>query len=444
MGRNLHGKQTLKVKKTIFTALTLLFLFSPLFADEPVPVAEAVLENIQETASEAENSSEGEAVPETEAVPLEEAVFVERYIDYTVPEAIKQLFDENLLTKEETVIPLEETESEETEETITELPNSILNETNRNHPLVVKYREQYSSEKWLKWLRQVLEDSMEYRLYVRKVIEEMGLPPELEYLPVVESNYKTSAKSKSGALGMWQFMENSVKPFLQLDEFVDERLDPWKSTQGGLKKLQDNYNQFKDWYLAIGAYNCGAGAMSKAIKKAGQSDFFYIADNSLISSQTVNYVPKLLAIADLCEHAEFYGVDLPMHEEEYENLVNERDGIFDYVEVNKAYSLTALASEMRIDEKTIKHLNPSFTKGFTHPSKTSQIRLPVGTKETALAALENINPITFPFQYKVEKGDSLWSISRKYGVTVKTLCEVNGIEENAILRIGKILYIPEK
>lgn len=328
--------------------------------------------------------------------------------------------------------------------TITELPNSILNETNRNHPLVVKHREQYLSEKWLKWLRQVLEDSMEYRLYVRKMVQEMDLPPELEYLPVVESNYKTSARSRSGALGMWQFMENSVKPFLQLDEFVDERLDPWKSTSAGLRKLKDNYNQFKDWYLAIGAYNCGAGAMSKAVKKSGQEDFWYLADNALISNQTVNYVPKLLAIADLAEHSDFYQIDLPMHEEEYELLVNERDGVFDYIEVNQAYMLSTLAAEMRMSEKTIKHLNPGFTKGFTHPSKKSQIRLPPGMKESGLEALANIKPVSFPFQYKVVSGDSLWSISRKYGVTVQTLCEVNGIKENAILRIGKILYIPEK
>ena len=437
------------MKKRIITAITLLFLFSPIHADEPVILEEILPQAEQVPLEEAVPQIETVVLEEStsleEAVPLDEAFIVDPYLDYDIPEFLKLLLDGNNLSEINTSnINLENGDTKESESAIKELPNSILNETNRNHPLVIKHREQYLSEKWLKWLRQVLEDSMEYRLYVRKVIEEMGLPPELEYLPVVESNYKTTAKSKSGALGMWQFMENSVKPFLQLDEFVDERLDPWKSTQGGLRKLQDNFNQFKDWYLAIAAYNCGAGAMRKAINKAGQSDFFYIADNALISSQTVNYVPKLLAISDICEHADFYGVDLPMHEEEYKNLVNERDGIFDYVEVTKAYSLSALASEMRIDEKTIRHLNPSFTKGFTHPSKKSQIRLPVGTMETALTALENINPITFPFQYKVEKGDSLWSISRKYGVTVKTLCEVNGIEENAILRIGKILYIPEK
>lgn len=177
MGRNLHGKQTLKVKKTIFTALTLLFLFSPLFAD--------------------------------------------RFLDHQIPDNLKLILDENLINEDTPIYGDSQEElSEEEEPVITELPLSILNETNRNHPLVIKHRNQYLSEKWLKWLRQVLEDSMEYRLYVRKVIEEMGLPPELEYLPVVESNYKTSAKSKSGALGMWQFMENSVKPFLQLDEFV--------------------------------------------------------------------------------------------------------------------------------------------------------------------------------------------------------------------------------
>lgn len=440
------------MKKPVAITIAFLILTLPLFAAKKTKsekkAEEAQIELPQEadTANTEEDFTSADdeyAEGPREDLDINEGIFLEDILPLLDDTALSETLtpeDQTGESKEETELSEEEKEPEP----IVELPNSLLNETYRNHPLVIKHRNQYLSEKWLKWLRQVLEDSMEYRLYVRKMIEEMGLPPELEYLPVVESNYKTSAKSKSGALGMWQFMENSVKPFLQLDEFVDERLDPWKSTVAGLRKLTDNYNQFKDWYLAIGAYNCGAGAMTKAVKKAGQADYWYLADNSLISAQTVDYVPKLLAIADIAEHSDFYGIDLPMHEEEYELLENERDAIFDYIEVSQAYSLTALAAEMRMDEKLIKHLNPSFTKGFTHPSKKSEIRLPPGMKESGLTALANINPITFPFQYKVVSGDSLWSISRKYGVTVQTLCEVNGMKETDILRIGKILYIPEK
>ena len=82
--------------------------------------------------------------------------------------------------------------------------------------------------------------------------------------------------------------------------------------------------------------------------------------------------------------------------------------------------------------------------GFTHPSKKSKIRLPLGMKAAAEEAIKEIKPIDFPIKYKVVAGDSLWSISRRYKTTVDAICELNGIKENAILKIGKILYIPSK
>lgn len=309
---------------------------------------------------------------------------------------------------------------------------------------VEAFRKTFQTTRYQTLLRDSLENSLELRLYVRKAIQNAGLPPELEYLPVVESYYKTTAKSSSGALGLWQFMANSVKPYLELNDYVDERLDPWKETEAALKKLKDNYNMFGDWLLAIGAYNCGAGAMQRALNKAEKKDFWYLAENKLIPTQTIQYVPKLLAIADLAMHSDFYEMDIPLHEEEYNVLYNETNGIFDYVSVKNAYSLKTLAQEMRIDYDILKQLNPSFIEGFTHPTKESTIRLPIGMKETAEKALENIKPIDFPVKYKVVKGDTLWGISKKFGVTVSQICELNNIKENAVLSIGKILYIPSK
>lgn len=318
----------------------------------------------------------------------------------------------------------------------------LLTEENIAQSSVQKWIEYYTTEKGEKYLHDVLENGMEYRLFVRKAISERELPLELEYLPVVESAYKASAKSRSGALGLWQFMSNSVRPFLTLNEYVDERLDPWRETEAALSKLSENYNYFKVWTVAIGAYNCGNGAMSKAIKKAGTDDFWTLSEKAFLTRQTAEYVPKLIAIAELAENPEKYEISLPHHDEEYEVLANERDGIFDYITVEKAYSISTLAMELRIDEKTLKKLNPALIKGFTPPAGKYKIRLPLGTETAAKEALAKMTPIEFPFKHKVEKGESLWSISRKYGVTVKQLCDLNGIEENAILRIGKILYIP--
>ena len=322
---------------------------------------------------------------------------------------------------------------------------SFVSDEEISKPQVEAFRKMYLSPKWSALLRGYLESAMEYRLYVRKAVQDAQMPEMLEYLPVVESNYKTNAKSRSGAIGMWQFMANSVWPFLTLNDFVDERLDPWKSTDAALKKLTDNYNVFNDWLLAIGAYNCGVGAMNRAIKKAGGvKDFWYLAEHGYLSKQTADYVPKLIAIADLAINSQYYGIDIPDHKEEFELLENEKNGNFDYLTVNKAYSLNQLAQEMRMDTDTLKRLNPSYTLGMTHPSKKSEIRLPLGMKESAEDALANLKPVDFPLKYTVVAGDSLWSISRKYKTTVSAICELNGIKENAILKIGKILYIPSK
>ena len=368
------------------------------------------------------------------SIPIEEAIIKEAEFYQ----------EEELKNQEKNLETINDNQNQDAEENPKKIQYIELPYPGMQRPEVEKFRKQYLSPKWSALLHTYLERAMEYRLYVRKAIQDQQLPEILEYLPVVESNYITSAKSSSGAIGMWQFMANSVYPFLELNDFVDQRLDPWKSTDAALKKLKDNYNTFNDWLIAIAAYNCGAGAMRRAMNKSQSDDFWELVDKKAISSQTANYIPKLLAIADLAINADYYGIDIPNHNEEFENLINEKEGNFDYISVDKAYSLNQLAGELRIDPKTINHLNPSYLLGMTHQSKKSEIRLPLGMKKSALEALEKLSPIEFPVKYTVQSGDSLWSISRKYGVSIASICEINNIKENAILRIGKILYIPSK
>ena len=388
----------------------------------------------KKTKSTEENLNEKPEVQEESKEKSEQKVETETKSEETTEKPSEETISEDFLAENQ-----EETELQEKKIEYKPLPF-----TGMDHPEVERFRQRFLSPKWTKLLHDCLENAMEYRLFVRQAIAEKGMPEILEYLPVVESNYKTSAKSKSGAIGMWQFMANSVYPFLTLNDYVDQRLDPWASTDAALKKLTDNYNYFGDWLIAIAAYNCGVGAMNRVLKKSEKKDFWYLVDNKLLPKQTAEYIPKLLAIADLAINAEYHQIDLPHHNEEFELLENEKNGHFDYISVSKAYSLTALANNLRMDTKTIKHLNPSYTMGFTHPSKESKIRLPLGMKSAAEEAIKQIEPIDFPIKYKVVSGDSLWSISRRYKTTVDAICELNNIKENAILKIGKILYIPSK
>ena len=428
------------MKKNVFLAL--IFCTSLVFAETDPrvkpeddiiikPEDDIINKTESDTVIKSEDDNDSESLSFTEEPMEEEVVEDQAFLDLLKTAIAPELHSLDIPQEEETK-PVH-------------TPLAFVSEEELAKEEVEKFRKLYLSPKWSTLLKAYLESAMEYRLYVRKAIQDAQMPEMLEYLPVVESNYKTAAKSRSGAIGMWQFMANSVWPFLTLNDFVDERLDPWKSTDAALKKLTDNYNYFNDWLLAIGAYNCGVGAMSKAIKKAGgEKNFWYLAENGYLSKQTAEYVPKLIAIADLAINSEYYGIDIPSHDEEFEMLENEKNGNFDYITVKKAYSLNQLAQEMRLDNATLKRLNPSYTMGMTHPSKQSEIRLPLGMKQSALDALENITPVEFPIKYKVEAGDSLWSISRRYKTTVQAICELNDIKENAILKIGKILYIPSK
>lgn len=306
----------------------------------------------------------------------------------------------------------------------------------RDHPHVKKYLDEYQRPFGLKWLNSVLATAAPYRVYVRQQLEAHGLPACLEYLPVIESEYKTSAKSRSGALGIWQFMENSIAPFLIKNEWVDERLDPWKSTDAAIKKLQDNYRWFNSWELALAAYNYGAGGISRLIKRnGGVDDYWHLVDKGVLSNQTELYVPKFLAVAELVMNEAHYGLEFPKADEK--DLV-----VWDEVVVTKSVPLAGLAKEMDIDFSILKFLNPALLRGRTPPATEYTLRVPAGTGDDARKILQTMHLPVYEHTYTVVKGDTLWGISRRYGISVQDLCDANNIDENGILSIGKTLYVP--
>lgn len=315
-------------------------------------------------------------------------------------------------------------------------PRKELDIHTPEHIHIQKYLDEYQRPFGTKWLTAVLETGAPYRMYARQQLALSNMPASLEYLPVVESEYKVTAKSRSGALGIWQFMENSIHPFLEKDQWVDERLDPWKSTDAAIKKLQDNYNMFGDWTLALAAYNYGAGGLRRTIKAAGGVDNFWdLADRGLLVNQTTMYVPKFLAVAEIVTNQEHYGLEFPE--------VSEADLIrWDEVTTKRSVPLQMLAKEMNIDVSILKFLNPALILGRTPPAREYTLRVPLGTGTEAQQAISTMVLPSYEHTYKVVKGDTLWGISRRYGLTVTDLCDANNIEENAILPIGKTLYIP--
>ena len=175
---------------------------------------------------------------------------------------------------------------------------------------VIPFRNKMLSRHEVKWLANVLSVAEPYRLYVRKRLQEEKMPRCLEYLPVIESCYKPTAKPVNGeSVGIWQFMPNSVYPYLTLNEWVDERRDPWKSTDAALSKLKDNYKQFGSWDLALAAYNCGAGAVRRALEKTDDKTYWSLCRQKLIPEHAIRYVPNFLSVADVVTNADFYDLN---------------------------------------------------------------------------------------------------------------------------------------
>ncbi len=303
------------------------------------------------------------------------------------------------------------------------------------HDLVEKYRNEYLSPFGRKWLTQVMTAAEPYRPYIRQKLAEYGLPQCLEFLPVIESGYKITAVSKSGAKGMWQFAENSIKGLLIKNEWIDQRIDPWLSTEAAMKKLQDNYNHFKDWSLALGAYNMGLGGMQRTLNANKTTDFWNLVDLNALKSETKNYVPKFYAIADLLTNYEYYELDIPSY--------NENSSMkFEEITLTKQINLDTLAHDTGIPYTTFRSLNPSLLTLFTPPNMVYTLRIPVNTYETVSKAITNQDSVYNLESYIVKKGDTLWGISRRYGVTVADLCKANNRTEKEILSIGTVLYVP--
>ncbi|MBQ0039986.1 MAG: lytic transglycosylase domain-containing protein [Treponema sp.] len=253
-----------------------------------------------------------------------------------------------------------------------------------DHERTKKFLDFYLSDEGRKRLSKILMDSAEYRCYVREQLEKRKLPMFLQYLPIVESEYKTNAVSVSGATGMWQFMENSMEPFLKKNEWYDERLDPWIETDAALSKLSDNYKMFGDWELALAAYNMGAGAI-KRIKKQSKADFWMLADLELLSEQAAMYVPKLIAITEVVENAEYYGfLDIGIADKTVETLKTEK---FGKVKITGKISLEKIAEKSGCEIETLTHLNPALIKGCTPPKETWVLRVPAGTAKDIAASL---------------------------------------------------------
>ncbi len=315
--------------------------------------------------------------------------------------------------------------------------NTFLHSTliPHDHPLIEKFRKQYMSTDGYNYLSKIMKRSVPYRDFIIELLETENMPAELLFLPVIESGFFETATSKSGAVGIWQFMKNSIGGYnIHIDDWVDERRDPWKASIAAVKKLKWNYSQFNDWPLALAAYNSGAGTIRTAIKKAGKADYWYLAEHGYLKKETLYYVPKFLAIAEILSRSEELNIDWGNTEDHPPTST---------IEIKRAIDVRLLAEELGLDSETIRKLNPSLRYFITPPSIKYQLRLPSAYTEAAQTVLNQSDKLLIKYyQYRIKSGDTLYALANHYGVSIQSILNYNTGLKPETLKIGKTILIP--
>ncbi len=301
----------------------------------------------------------------------------------------------------------------------------------------VEYFIRYFQTKGRKAFTRWLARSERYIPIMKKILKEHGLPEDLVYLAMIESGFNPRAYSRRGAVGPWQFMYRTGKKYgLRVDRWVDERRDPIKATIAAARYLKDLYDMFNSWHLALAGYNAGEGKIKKAIKKYRTEDFWELCKYRFLRRETKNYIPKLIAAALIAKNPEKYG---------FTNIKYEEPLKFDEVVVHGPVSLYVIARCCGVSVDEIRNLNPELKRNFTPPNRTSyKIRIPYGTREIFLENFAKIPPkerIGF-VEHRIKKGESLWVIARRYGVSIADIKAVNRIRNPRRIRPGRIILIP--
>jgi membrane-bound lytic murein transglycosylase D len=274
-----------------------------------------------------------------------------------------------------------------------------------------------------------------YREMVRRVLKEEGLPQDLIYLAQAESAFLPQAVSKAGARGMWQFMSFAGRKYgLQKTWWVDERQDPEKATRAAARDLRDLYGQFGDWYLAMAAYNSGAGAVQHAVERTGYADFWELYHRNALPKETMNYVPIILALTLISKDPARYGIEF-----DPEPALKA-----DAVKPGQAIDLRLVAETIDTDLESLRSMNPELLRLVTPPDPEFVLRVPEGTAERFFAEIAAIPPEKWVSwrRHKVEQGETLSSIAKEYRVSPAEVADANELAVGAPLEEGQKLIIP--
>lgn len=330
-----------------------------------------------------------------------------------------------------------------------------------NDPDVIAFRDWYA--KHPKYIKSVTERATPFLHLIAEEIDTRDMPMELVLLPIVESAYNPNARSHGNAVGLWQFLSASGQRYgLKQDYWYDGRRDVFASTQAALDYLAQLNAYFEgDWLNAIAAYNAGEGRIQNAIdsnKSRGKNTDFFSLN---LPRQTMEYVPRLMALADVIRNADKYGIDLPRVRNHPTVKLIDTSGQVD---------LRLVAEQANMPLESLKRLNPAYSRTVTSPKGPNHLLVPIevandlevalaenGSKrmradsdistpsddDVATVAQSDRKQTSSAIRYTVKKGDSLKTIAKKFSVSEKDLLAWNKLKSKKSLKNGQTLTIAQ-
>jgi membrane-bound lytic murein transglycosylase D len=284
---------------------------------------------------------------------------------------------------------------------------------------------------------------------MERTFQSYGLPPQLTRLPLVESSFNLNAYSKDGAAGIWQFIPSSARIYMRLNEVVDDRRDPWLSTDAAARHLRDDYEALHDWPLAVTAYNHGRGGIARGlitVRGTGLADLIERYRNPNFGFASRNFYAEFLAATDVARNF------LSMRAPATERAAALR---FDVVRTNDYVRYDTLRRLAGVDEDTFRELNPAYrpevVAGRLLVPPGHEIRVPAGTAPKFLAAYAALpdserlgHQREYFVSYRVQRGDSIGKLARRYRTTADAIRTANALKQGTRIHIGDVLRIPPR
>ncbi len=286
-----------------------------------------------------------------------------------------------------------------------------------------------------KWFTGALERGGPYVPEMKRIFKDEGVPPELVYLGIVESAFKTNAKSRAKALGMWQFMEGTAKNYgLTCDFWEDERLDPWESARASAKYLRTLHSMFNDWNFALASYNCGEGKVIRYLRKFPGKDYWAMRKSRYLRRETKEYVPAILASILIASDPSSFGMESPAPARLEPTAT---------IPVDRPVDLRVLARHLQIPVEVLSALNPSLKRIVT-PPRLYDLKVPASMFETADQFLATRLSGERPdyVVHTVRKGETIKTIARKYKSDPVEIQSVNLGTTGRLRRGTQILVFP--